>query len=138
MSFNTINKHDRDGGVTFEEETHTYSIQGTSDGVTSVTTLIETYFPKFDADAVLAKFWNRWQQNSYNKYFGKSKDEIKEMWEKERDTAATLGTNLHGAIEKYYLEDHDIDEDTTNRKEWSYFLKFQDKYKLNVTQTLSY
>ena len=40
------NKHERDDRITFDENTHTYYVDGSSEGIVSVTTLIHHHFPK--------------------------------------------------------------------------------------------
>jgi hypothetical protein len=50
-----MNEHPRDSRITFDESTHTYYIDGSSENVISVTTLIHSYFPKFNADDVIKK-----------------------------------------------------------------------------------
>ena len=65
----------------------------------SVTTLIYTFFDEFNADAVIEKYYNRWQQN-------KSKTSTMEAsngrGQKRRQLPATKATILHAAIEAYY------------------------------------
>ena len=46
---NRLNPHLRDSRITFDESTHIYAIDGSSEKVMSVTTLIHTYFPHFNA-----------------------------------------------------------------------------------------
>ena len=41
----------------------------------------------------------KWPQS---KYFGKTKNEIKAMWNKNRDEAADAGTKMHYDIECFY------------------------------------
>lgn len=92
--------HPLDEQITFDEPTHTYTING-DDGYLSVTTWVHSHFSKFDADKIIDKMMTgrNW---SNSKYFGKSKDDIKLMWEVNRDTAAKSGTELHSDIEKFY------------------------------------
>jgi hypothetical protein len=46
------NAHERDDHISMEEETHTYSIDGDT-GFLSVTSWINSLFPKFDAGRVI-------------------------------------------------------------------------------------
>lgn len=132
---NKQNSHRRDNHVSFDAETHTYSIKGSSEGVTSVTTLINTLFPIFDADAVIEKFYGRWQQNKFKnpEYYGKSKEQVKQMWKERGEAAAAEGTKLHAAIDAYFNND-EIDYDK-EKQEWKYFLKSQDEYALTAHRT---
>lgn len=132
---NVQNAHPRDERVRFDPDNHTYAIDGLSDGMTSVTTLLDEHFPKFDADAILDKHYNRWQQNPYKKpeCYGKTKEEIKEMWKQSGEKAAAEGTRLHAAIESFY--NHDGIEYDQNSKEWIYFLNFQKEHQLEPFRT---
>ena len=63
-----------------------------------------------------------------NKYYGKTKDEIMELWDANRDAAASAGTKMHYNIECFYnnaldaaaLENPDI--------EFQYFLRFHEDW----------
>ena len=48
----SIHGHPRDSHITFEEEGHAYTIDGSKD-FTSVTTWIHSLFPHFDADKII-------------------------------------------------------------------------------------
>ena len=126
------NRHARDDHIDFEKSTHTYTINGSSDGVTSVTTLRDSYFIEFNPDEIVNQYYKRWQQNKFNKYYGKSKDEIKKTWKDNGKVAAELGTGLHEAIERFYLNNANNDDklDGKTRTEWDYFLQFQKQYQL--------
>lgn len=112
------NPHERDEHIEFDEPTHTYTIDGDST-FTSVTTWNHTHFKEFDADAIIANMMksHRWPSN---KYFGMTPDEIKAVWEKNRDEAATAGTKMHYDIECYY-NDIDVENDSV---EFKYFMEF--------------
>ena len=102
-----INKHERDANISFEAGPHIYTI---NDGLekktnkskyTSVTTWNHTHFAQFDADAIITTMMKGrgWPKS---KYFGQTREEIKAGWEKGRDEAAALGTEMHYQIECYY------------------------------------
>jgi ATP-dependent exoDNAse (exonuclease V) beta subunit len=95
-----LNPHPRDDHIQFDEPTHTYTIDGSSDYV-SVTTWNHSHFKNFDADKVIDNMMSsrNWPNS---KYFGQSREEIKAGWEKNRDEAATAGTKMHYDIECYY------------------------------------
>jgi ATP-dependent exoDNAse (exonuclease V) beta subunit len=94
------NVHARDKNITFHEESHTYNVKGCTDYV-SVTTFVHMWFEKFDADKVIEKMMKsaKWKES---KYYGKSPKQIKSEWEKNRNEAAALGTQLHKCIENFY------------------------------------
>ena len=98
------NKHERDANITFEAGPHVYTINGQNKqegNYISVTTWNHSHFAHFDADAIITnmmkgKGWSK------SKYFGQTREEIKAGWEKNRDEAAALGTEMHYQIECYY------------------------------------
>ena len=92
--------HRLDERITFDEPTHTYTIDGES-GYLSVTSWVHRHFNPFDADKTIDAMMSgrNW---SDSKYFGMSREAIKLMWEKNRIAASTAGTELHSDIEKFY------------------------------------
>jgi len=64
-----------------------------------------------------------------SKYYGKTKECIKEEWEKNKNEAARLGTIMHKGIENYFnkevVENKDSDE-------FKMFLKFWDDLNKNI------
>ena len=119
------NPHPRDAHIHFEEGPHKYTIQGIN-GVTaeteftSVTTLVHQHFEHFNAKEVIAammrnqKKWNDPIANA--KYYGKTAEEIEEMWSKAGRDAAAKGTEMHYKIECFY---NDADTDKENDMERS-------------------
>lgn len=112
MSYlSTKNPHPRDAHIHFDEGPHKYTIQGIN-GVTaeteftSVTTLIHQQFSHFDAKKVIAammrneKKWNDPIANA--KYYGKTAEEIEEMWSAAGRDASEKGTAMHYKIECFY------------------------------------
>lgn len=116
----TINQHERDVNITFIEEGHIYNVVGMIGKPTSVTTIVHKYFPHFDADLVITKMMRgaRWEES---KYYGMSREEIKEMWNSSGKEASELGTLMHKAIEDYYNQCLDVYPDTP---EFGMFLNF--------------
>lgn len=91
--------------------------------------MLYTYFEPFDADVVLEKYYERWQQNPYKKpeYYGKTQNEIKEIWKNDQEE----GTRLHKAIELFYNNHAAMEGDRRipiryekERVEWKQFLQF--------------
>ncbi len=118
MLLSEKNKHIRDERIQFVEETHSYLVDGTSDGIISVTTLIHHHFPKFDADSVLKKM-----KNKKEKYPGMTDTEIKKSWDENGKKASASGTKTHKMIENYYNRIENDKEDEKS-KEYLHFLKF--------------
>lgn len=120
MLLTTTNFHPRDAAITFKEEGHEYTISGKDRKPTSVTTLIHKFFPEFDADAVITKMMRsrNWPQS---KYYGRTRESIKEQWERTREEAAQLGTKMHRSIE-LFLNMELVDDATT--KQFTMFMQF--------------
>jgi hypothetical protein len=119
-----INAHPRDKRITFDPIPHTYTIDGDpSVKYTSVTTWNHSHFEEFDADAIIDSMMRskKWTES---KYYGKSVDEIKAEWDKNRDEAAEAGTAMHYDIECYYNQ---CPRDNTST-EYEYFKQFLEDY----------
>ena len=119
------NKHERDNRISFDENTHTYCVDGSSDGIISVTTLIHNHFPKFDSDKVL-----KLMKNKKEKYPNMSDKQIKKIWSDNGKAESENGTKLHKMIENYY---NFVENDKNDEKmiEFQYFLRFNETIKGN-------
>jgi hypothetical protein len=128
------NPHDRDAHIHFEEGPHKYTIQGIA-GITpettftSVTTLVHQHFEHFDAKKTIAgmmrnqKKWNDPIANA--KYYGKSAEEIEQMWSAAGKDAAAAGTQMHYKIECFYnAADVPAAAEPDTTPEFKYFLNF--------------
>ena len=97
-----INKHVLDESISFEEETHVYTVHNNKDYV-SVTTFIHSLFPCFNEDKIINNILKSKKYNNPDyKYYNKTKEEILNMWNENRIYAANLGTQMHYFIECYY------------------------------------
>jgi hypothetical protein len=98
------NAHPRDEHIQFFEEGHRYVVYGESGKYTSVTTWNHSMFGHFDADkAVRTVMKNRrYKKDPTYKYYLKTPEEMKQMWEDNRDAAASAGTQMHLNIEQFY------------------------------------
>lgn len=96
-----VNKHDRDDRIQFEEESHTYTIDGTRAGWTSCTGFLHHFFDEFNADAVIAKMMasRKWPES---KYYGMTAAAIKAQWAEKARLASEAGTRMHLDIEHFY------------------------------------
>ena len=96
-----VNKHERDDRIQFEEETHTYTIDGVRKGWTSCTGFLHNFFGHFDADAVIAKMMSssKWVES---KYYGMTAEAIKKQWSDKGAASSAAGTRMHLDIEHYY------------------------------------
>lgn len=112
------NLHKRDAHIIFDEEPHIYTIDGDSNYM-SVTTWNHSHFSHFNADSVILNMMNspKWPNS---KYYGKTANEIKTLWENNGKEASTAGTKLHLDIEHYYNE-IPVNNDSI---EYRYFMNF--------------
>jgi ATP-dependent exoDNAse (exonuclease V) beta subunit len=114
------NPHPRDQFIEFDEGPHIYTVHGEG-GYTSVTTFIHQQFSHFDADKVIDSMERNGKLNDpNNKYYGMTKDQIKQQWEANRDSAAGSGTKMHYDIECYY-NNMEVNNDSI---EFQYFKRF--------------
>jgi len=132
------NMHPRDQRIHFDEGPHKYTIQGIqgADNITSeteftsVTTWVHEHFDQFHAKNIIAgmmrnkKKWNDPVANF--KYYGKTAEEIEQMWSTAGKEAAAKGTEMHYKIECFYnTADTDTAPDTTpETEEMQQFMKF--------------
>lgn len=121
--------HPRDELIAFDEGPHIYTItlfdSDTGDALydssfTSVTKWNHSHFPHFDADAIIAKMMSgrNWERS---KYYGMTADEIKAMWDANRDEAAAAGTKMHYDIECFYNKCPNMNDSI----EYGWFLDFE-------------
>jgi hypothetical protein len=148
-----VNKHPRDDRIQFEEETHTYTVDGVRAGWTSCTGFLHNFFGEFDADAVIAKMMSKptWYES---KYYGQTAEQIKAGWAAKGKASSEAGTRMHLDIEHFYNalpaawaltdpkgETRAVDVDTglaamreadswepMAGSEWEYFLEYQRAY----------
>jgi ATP-dependent exoDNAse (exonuclease V) beta subunit len=127
----TLHPHPRDSRIVFDEPTHTYSIDGSSEGIISVTTLIHAHFPHFDADTVIQNMRNG-RNGLPEKYKGMTDEQIKQQWSDSGKEASGQGTRLHKSIELFYNDDLNyIYEEQP--KEFHHFLAFHETIKHRLT-----
>jgi ATP-dependent exoDNAse (exonuclease V) beta subunit len=136
----TSNAHPRDQNIQFFEEGHKYIIQtDTESTYTSVTTWNHSHFPHFDADDIIQKMMKGKNWKEGHKYWGQTPEEIKQLWDNNKNQVSGAGTDMHYEIECFmnnprlntgythqdlfqeYKKIQDIIEPTI---EWSYFLQY--------------
>jgi hypothetical protein len=138
----SLNKHERDELLQFDEPTHRYTIiTDPKSFYTSVTSWNHQHFPHFDANAVIKKIMSGPKWNEKNKYWGKTAEEIKQSWNDNGSLVSGLGTNMHYNIECFMNEELEYDDGSPclythadllevyeeipdKTPEWEYFLKF--------------
>ncbi|CAM9807913.1 unnamed protein product, partial [Phaeothamnion confervicola] len=124
------NAHPRDARIKFEESTHTYTLDGDASQNTSVTTFLHKLFPHFDADSVIEKMMSgrNWSKSPY---FGRTKESIKNGWEKSGRLAADQGTKMHLNIENFY---EGLPHETSS-KEFKLFQEFVNDHPWEMYRT---
>ena len=130
------NAHNRDKNIVFYEAGHKYLVNGKS-GYRSVTTIVKNAFEKFNADKIIDNMMNseNWEKN---KYFGKTKDEIKTIWKNNGQEAAKMGTAMHAMFEYYYNNiKPEIIKSYEGTKEHSYFMNFIKSYS-RITEKITH
>ena len=96
MNYNDLHAHPRDSRIHFDAAAHTYladMADGSKLACDSVTTIVEDFFEKFDAD-----YWAA-RKATYDR----PAEVIKAEWEAKGRIARELGTQLHDRIERHYL-----------------------------------
>ncbi len=119
MNFNSAHRHERDSKISFNADSHTYTVGGCE--LRSVTTVVADNFAQFDAD-----YWAQRKAPS----LGMSPEDVKAMWKRKGDEAAALGTAMHAGIEQYYLDRTMPDNDTA-----ALFRQFVETHQLNPYRT---
>jgi len=116
------NRHPRDLCIEFDEPTHRYTVNGTSNGWISCTGFLHTFFPHFDPDATIQKMMKGkgWPQS---KYYGMTANEIKAQWNASGKEASEAGTAMHLGIEMFH-NGTDPDDSVKESVEWAYFQNF--------------
>jgi len=115
-------RHSRDERICFIPNTHTYLVDGSSEGIISVTSLIHRYFPSFDAARVLSRMSSSTKQQRYGNL---SDLEIQKKWREDGKRSAERGTALHLDIERFYNGEHV----NNTSLEFMHFLAFHETVK---------
>ena len=135
------NAHPRDEHIQFFEKGHRYMIYNNPNTeYTSVTTWNHSHFPHFDADDIIEKMRKGKAWKPGHKYWGQTPEQIKDLWDANRNSVSGAGTDMHFHIECFmnnprisfpythsdlyedYLEQSiHLEEDTL---EWRYFMQY--------------
>ena len=140
------NRHERDKNIEFFEIGHKYLIKtDPTSTYTSVTTWNHTHFPHFNADEIIKNMMKGKSWKEGHKYWGLTAEQIKNLWNTNRDSVAGAGTDLHYEIECFmnnqtiaypyyhyhlyekYLLKNRLDlcvYPYPETKEWDYFIQF--------------
>ena len=121
-SFVNLN-HLRDNSIEFDEKNHIYYVNSKKIDY-SVTEFVHLFFPEFNSDNIIEKYYEIWQSNENSPYFGLTPSEIRDLWQESGNEAARLGTILHKDIESFYLGKNI----KNNSKEYSHFQEFYNDF----------
>lgn len=132
------NHHLRDSNISFEEGPHIYTVLGERGTYTSVTTWNHHHFSKFDSTGIIDNILKskRMVDPTY-KYYGMTKNDILNQWDKNRDSAACSGTNMHYDIECYY-NGMNVENDSIEFQYFRQFLKDFPELKAYRTEWMIY
>lgn len=132
------NPHVRDADISFEEGPHIYTVLGNRGGYTSVTTWNHSHFAQFDAESTVDKILKGSKMNDpHYKYYGKTKEQILQMWDDKRISASTAGTKMHNDIE-YYYNNEVVENDSIEFQFFKNFLKDYPELKPYRTEWMIY
>ena len=122
------NKHPRDSNIDFKDKGHIYTIKHAGclegdRGFTSVTTFVHQFIEPFNYDKIITGMMNskKWTDS---KYYGMTREDIKEGWSNNGKAAAEAGTKLHYDIECYY---NNMQVDNSSL-EYKHFIKFKEDF----------
>ena len=121
----TKNAHPRDAYIEFDEGPHIYTVHG-KQGYTSVTTWNHSHFDHFDSEGILNNIMKgkKIREDPTYKYYGMTREQIKQMWDNNTLEASSSGTKMHYDIECFYNE-VDVVNDSV---EYAFFQKFVKDY----------
>lgn len=119
-----VHSHHRDERIVFDETTHKYTIDSDRVYTISVSGLVHEYFPHFDSQVVVEKYFKSWNENKNSKYFSlirylrcvmkidndeDIKAEIAASWNAAGTAASGAGTKTHLDIELWLNGDSRCD-----------------------------
>lgn len=100
------NSHILDNNIEFKEETHTYIIKSDNQTkYTSTTTWVHSLFPEFNADKIIENMMKGKNWKEGHKYWGLTPEQIKDLWNLNKENVTKCGTDLHYEIECFYNND---------------------------------
>lgn len=109
--------HYRDKNIRFYDEGHRYTINNSSRGVISTTTLIHLFFPPFQPKKVALRTLNKKRREKEYKLC-ETVDDVQKIWKYKRD----LGTSLHANIEQHWNGARDVVPEEGNVDTFQQFL----------------
>ena len=93
--------HPRDENIEFDPEPHLYTVNGAE--FTSVTTVIDSFFPKFESERMARRCAGR------GKYVNMDPETVLKAWQDKANAASQAGTHFHSAVEQYLAQGTETD-----------------------------
>jgi len=95
--------------LVFIEDSHQYFLNGKE--LTSVSKIVESFVPKFDADGMAQQCFEKYYDNPDSKYYQMTKQQILSEWVKINKDACDKGHHKHDYGENlFYLHTHQFDK----------------------------
>jgi hypothetical protein len=117
------NAHPRDKNIQFFEQGHKYIIKtDTHSKYTSVTTWNHSHFPHFDADDIIQKMMSGKSWKEGHKYWGQTPEQIKQLWDNNKNQVSGAGTDMHYNIE-CFMNHPDLEAGYTHQDLYNDYLK---------------
>ena len=144
MSLAVANPHPRDAHLQFDEPEHAYHWQGHRVPI-SVSGVWSKYFPRFDAEATIDKYFAQWTANPKSKYYTllqylslvlnevdvvTQRQAIATLWEANRQRASSDGTTMHARIEAHVNGEA---SDGTGDGSWTHYLRWRSEWAVGLT-----
>ena len=92
-----------EGPVYLEPIEHVYIHKKSGAKFTSVTKVISSIEPHFDADGIASSIVRQSDDKKNKIYVGMNKSQILDYWQMLNDVANEYGTNVHNIIETYLM-----------------------------------
>ena len=90
-----------DDHIDFDDKRHTYYVDNVKcKGSTS--SFYGQFFEKFNADAAIDVMWNSKNFNESHRWYGYTREQLRELWSNNGRDQADLGTRMHELIEWFY------------------------------------
>jgi hypothetical protein len=124
MSLGRKHRHERDNLIHFDEPTHVYTVKGDSRGWISCTGFLHAFFPHADTDDIITKMMRskKWPES---KWYGMTREQIKQTWKDLGKEASEAGTAMHLGIEQVMnAAPEEVVPEVKQTKEWEYFEKY--------------
>ena len=135
LRLTSVNAHPRDARISFDEEKHLYFLDNCWQFPRSVSAVWSSFFERFDAVAVIERYFDTWAENDESKYYALIKDKraerttdadikrhIADAWRHKGDEASNFGSHIHRQIE-LFLNAQPFDDSSDELQQFFDFLR---------------